>query len=181
MSNADPEFVERILRATIISATGEVLYDSEGNTAGLDNHANREEVRLALKNKQSAVSIRKSQTLNQKLMYYALYNQEQDNIIRILTACFTFFQSGQLCLGDLVTMIFAAILLIMIALTNLRNITKPYISWKRPRWRGRAIIPPEFRMFILIPAICGNCRWLLMKWPMPGRTATANRKKMLLI
>lgn len=126
MSGTEPEFVERILRATIISATGEVLYDSEGNTAGLDNHANREEVRLALKNKQSAVSIRKSQTLNQKLMYYALYNREQDNIIRISSPLAS-LSSNLVSFASVifVTMILAAILLIMIALTNLRNITKP--------------------------------------------------------
>lgn len=126
MSDTEPEFVERILRATIISATGEVLYDSEGNTAGLDNHANREEVRLALKNKQSAVSIRKSQTLNQKLMYYALYNREQDNIIRISSPLAS-LSSNLVSFASVifVTMILAAILLIMIALTNLRNITKP--------------------------------------------------------
>ncbi|MDI9461341.1 MAG: ATP-binding protein [Saccharofermentanales bacterium] len=126
MADTKPEEDNRMLRATVISATGEILYDSEGNLAGLDNHANREEVRLALKNRQSAVSIRKSKTLNQELMYYALYNQEQDNIVRIASPLASLYSNLVSFTSVIfVTMIFAAVLLILIALSNLRKITKP--------------------------------------------------------
>jgi len=114
------------LRATIISSTGEVIYDSQGNIESLDNHSNREEIRLAIKSKDSASSIRRSDTLDQDLLYYALYNKAQNNVVR-LASPLSSLQSTLLNFASVifVVMVFAALLLIMIALTNLRKITKP--------------------------------------------------------
>jgi two-component system phosphate regulon sensor histidine kinase PhoR len=59
------------VRVTVIAADGNVLADSESNTATMENHANRPEVRDALARGEGR-STRRSVTLNRELIYYAV-------------------------------------------------------------------------------------------------------------
>ncbi len=58
-------------RVTIILPSGEVIADSFGDTATMENHRNRPEIVRALEQKRG-VSIRYSRTLDQDMMYIAL-------------------------------------------------------------------------------------------------------------
>lgn len=58
-------------RLTIILPTGEVIGDSLGNIKNMENHKHRYEIALALKDKKG-VSIRKSETLGDNMMYIAV-------------------------------------------------------------------------------------------------------------
>lgn len=57
-------------RVTWISSDGTVRYDNRSDANKMENHAKREEVQEALKNK-SGTSIRKSSTLSEHTLYYA--------------------------------------------------------------------------------------------------------------
>lgn len=82
------------LRVTVISAGGEVLYDTEESTEQMDNHSDRPEVEEAL-TQGEGWDIRKSATRDKNTFYYAMKTeagtllrvaQEADSIIRIFAA-----------------------------------------------------------------------------------------------
>jgi two-component system phosphate regulon sensor histidine kinase PhoR len=58
-------------RITWVDADGKVLYDSVENASKMENHADRQEIREALKTGEGR-SVRFSKTLSQKTVYYAL-------------------------------------------------------------------------------------------------------------
>jgi two-component system phosphate regulon sensor histidine kinase PhoR len=58
-------------RFTIIKPDGTVFADSEENPATMDNHANRPEI-LATRSQGHGITTRFSDTVNKKMMYYAL-------------------------------------------------------------------------------------------------------------
>lgn len=58
------------IRITWISGNGDVLYDSNTDKEDMDNHSEREEIAQALENGEGE-TIRYSNTLSQKTMYYA--------------------------------------------------------------------------------------------------------------
>lgn len=58
-------------RVTLVGEDGTVLFDSEADVSGLDNHSEREEIRKA-KEDGEGMSIRYSTTLTQKTVNYAL-------------------------------------------------------------------------------------------------------------
>lgn len=59
------------IRVTWIDDSGEVLYDNREDAAAMENHGDREEVRLALQNG-AGTSIRYSSTLDNRTLYYAV-------------------------------------------------------------------------------------------------------------
>ena len=69
------------VRITLISAAGQVLYDSNASTGGMDNHAERPEVRDALKNGEG-YSIRQSSTMRKNTFYYTM-RLEDGNVLRV--------------------------------------------------------------------------------------------------
>lgn len=68
-------------RITLVASDGKVLADTSANAADLDNHANRKEIKEAMKNGWGESS-RYSSTLMQKTIYYAL-KMEDGSILRI--------------------------------------------------------------------------------------------------
>ncbi len=70
-------------RITWINADGEVLADTSMDTGGLDNHANRQEVREALE-KGVGTSVRYSDTLMEKNIYYAVKLRD-GSVLRVST------------------------------------------------------------------------------------------------
>jgi len=68
-------------RVTLINVDGNVLFDSLSDTSALDNHANREEIKQAMETGKG-MSIRYSDTLTEKTVYYAV-KLSDNNILRV--------------------------------------------------------------------------------------------------
>ena len=68
-------------RITHISSDGKVLYDSEKDVTTLENHKSRKEVQEAFRNG-SGEQIRKSNTLDEEMIYYAL-RLEDGSVLRV--------------------------------------------------------------------------------------------------
>ena len=90
-------------RITWITASGEVLYDSDTAAAAMENHADRPEFQAALANG-SGEAARYSETLGQKTLYYALLLAD-GSVLRIAGT-----QSGVLAL--LIDMVPAVMLIL---------------------------------------------------------------------
>lgn len=73
--------VRKNTRVTLIDAKGQVLYDSREDDYTLENHKNRPEVKAAI-NSGSGQDIRKSNTLDQQMFYYAVAMPD-GNILRV--------------------------------------------------------------------------------------------------
>lgn len=69
------------LRITMIKKDGKVFYDSFADTKKMENHANRQEVRQALKHG-NGKAIRTSDTLDKNTFYYAV-RLDDGNILRV--------------------------------------------------------------------------------------------------
>lgn len=74
-------FLKNNIRVSVIDADGTVLYDNNAPIGSMDNHSDREEIREALKNG-SGTAVRRSDTLEKSLFYYAL-RVEDGNTIRV--------------------------------------------------------------------------------------------------
>ena len=74
-------------RVTLIAPDGTVLFDNYADPAQMDNHLNREEVRMALQNGY-AESTRRSDTFRQQMVYCAI-RLEDDNVLRISSTQYT--------------------------------------------------------------------------------------------
>ncbi|MFA5220289.1 MAG: ATP-binding protein [Bacilli bacterium] len=84
-SNYDVNFdysnsVDENIRITIIDSTGKVISDSSEDIDTLDNHIDREEIVAALNNNPKTC-IRKSDSTDVKMIYYALKAYDGDNYI----------------------------------------------------------------------------------------------------
>jgi len=71
-------------RTTIIKKDGKVIFDSSSNPESMENHADRPEVIESIE-KGEGFSIRKSPTLNQFFIYFALLSDNKEYIIRLST------------------------------------------------------------------------------------------------
>lgn len=69
------------LRITMIKKDGKVFYDSFADAKKMENHANRQEVRQALKH-ENGKAIRTSDTLDKNTFYYAV-RLDDGNILRV--------------------------------------------------------------------------------------------------
>ena len=75
------ESIKNTIRVSIISPKGEVIYDNNALVGAMDNHADREEIRETIQNGKGQ-SIRKSETLDKSLYYYAVL-LENGNVLRV--------------------------------------------------------------------------------------------------
>jgi two-component system, OmpR family, phosphate regulon sensor histidine kinase PhoR len=73
----------RDVRISIISADGRVLADSQSETSTMENHAERPEVREALRNGEGHAT-RQSVSVGQQLMYYAVREELPGNVPVVL-------------------------------------------------------------------------------------------------
>lgn len=77
------------LRITWIDADGTVLYDNDSNADTMENHANRPEVQLALKDGVGEV-VRNSNTMNMNTFYYAI-RLKDGTVLRVSTQARSIF------------------------------------------------------------------------------------------
>ncbi len=98
VDEAGPEYFDNfdssMFRFTLVSADGEVLYDSQANAADMENHLDREEITEALENGNGS-SARYSSTLTERTFYEAI-RLENGNVLRISVSQVTV---GTLILG----------------------------------------------------------------------------------
>ena len=87
-------FDSSMFRFTLVSADGEVLYDSQATASDMENHLDREEITEALENGNGS-SARYSSTLTERTFYEAI-RLENGNVLRISVSQVTV---GALILG----------------------------------------------------------------------------------
>lgn len=111
-------------RITYIDTDGTVLFDNESDTENMENHLDREEIQEAMEDG-SGRAIRKSDTLSQRTLYYAL----RLNDGRVLRVSSTQYNLPGLLGGMiqplLIILIITAILAAVIASRLARNIVNP--------------------------------------------------------
>lgn len=121
-TNYDPDIDN--LRITIIDNSGEVVFDSNAEIGGMDNHSNRPEVQDAFESG-FGQSIRKSDTVNKSTFYYA---EKMDNgyVLRLAKEVGSIWQ---FCLGILpaliVELIVAAIVCVAVSRVMSKKIVEP--------------------------------------------------------
>ncbi len=111
-------------RITWISADGTVLFDNKAETAKMENHLRREEIREALKNG-NGESVRRSDTLMEKQLYSAR-RLSDGTVIRLSTSHLAWWSLIISMLQPIVVVIVIAVVLSMFLAYRLsRNIVKP--------------------------------------------------------
>lgn len=114
-------------RITLISSDGTVIADTEANADKMENHLERSEVKQALENG-SGTSVRYSDTLTEKIIYYAL-KMPDGNILRVSVKHYTVIT---ILLGlvqpILVTLLIAAALCFILSSRVSKSIVKPINS-----------------------------------------------------
>lgn len=110
-------------RITLVSADGMVLADTEADADELDNHADRKEIKDAMRNG-SGTSSRYSNTLMQKTLYYAK-KLDDGTILRVSTTQSSVVLS---LLGLLQPLIFIIILALAISLFLSHRVSKSIIK-----------------------------------------------------
>ena len=110
-------------RITLVSADGTVLADTQADTDELDNHADRKEIKDAIKNG-SGTSSRYSDTLMQKTLYYA-QKLDDGTILRVST---TQNSVVIILLGLLQPLIIIVILALAISLFLSHRVSKSIIK-----------------------------------------------------
>ncbi|CCY59609.1 sensory box histidine kinase [Clostridium sp. CAG:632] len=112
------------IRITVIGEDGTVLYDSQVDSGELENHDDRPEVKAALLNGEGKC-IRRSDTLNQSIFYYALRMQNGE-ILRVAKesrSVWNLLQETILPISILVVILIGISILLSNLLT--RSIIKP--------------------------------------------------------
>ncbi len=78
-------------RVTLISSSGDVIYDSKADSHSMENHLERPEVKAALENGEGEAK-RVSDTLSETSYYYAL-RLEDGNVLRVATTSDTVYST----------------------------------------------------------------------------------------
>ena len=117
-------FDSSMFRFTLVSADGEVLYDSQATASDMENHFEREEIAEALKNGNGS-SARYSSTLTERTFYEATRLQNGD-VLRISVSQVTV---GALMLSMLpaivVIILISAVLALVLSHKMAKDIVKP--------------------------------------------------------
>lgn len=111
------------LRITWIAKDGSVLYDSYSGNNSLDNHKGRPEVVQAMQNGQGT-SIRKSQTMEQNIFFYAK-RAEDGTILRIAKQAGSIWNVYR---NTLPITLLIAVLSFLISVWIARQLTKAFVS-----------------------------------------------------
>ncbi|MBE6764169.1 MAG: two-component sensor histidine kinase [Ruminococcaceae bacterium] len=116
-------FDSSMFRFTLVSADGEVLYDSQANATDMENHLDREEITEAIENGNGS-SARYSSTLTERTFYEATRLQN-DNVLRISVSQVTV---GALILGMLPAICAIVLISIVVALVLSHKMAKSIVK-----------------------------------------------------
>lgn len=110
-------------RVTLIGKNGRVLFDSREDASALDNHADRDEIKTAMKDG-SGMSIRYSKTLTEKTVNYAM-RLSNGNILRISTEQYTVIS---ILLGMIQPILFILFVALILTLVLSSRVSKAIIE-----------------------------------------------------
>ncbi|MCM1246384.1 MAG: ATP-binding protein [Roseburia sp.] len=110
-------------RITYLAADGTVVFDSEADAQELDNHADREEVKMAMEQGEG-LSIRYSRTLTEKTVNYAVRLSDQ-SVLRISTDQYTIVA---ILLGMLQPVLVVMLIALMLTLVLSSRVSKAIIE-----------------------------------------------------
>lgn len=114
-------------RITLVAPDGTVLADTRADAETLDNHSDREEIKQALENG-SGTSVRYSDTLTEKIVYYSVL-LDDGNVLRVSTTQYTVVT---ILLGlvqpIIVVVMIALVLSFVLSLRVSKSILKPINS-----------------------------------------------------
>lgn len=110
-------------RVTLIDKNGTVLFDSREDVSALDNHADRDEIRAAMKDG-SGMSIRYSKTLTVKTVNYALLLSD-GSVLRVSTEQYTVVT---ILLGMLQPVLFILLIALVLTLMLSSRVSKAIIE-----------------------------------------------------
>ena len=111
-------------RITLIDADGNVLFDNHTDAKTLDNHAGREEIKQAMETGKG-MSIRYSNTLTEKTLYYAV-KLADNTILRISTNQYTVITIFLGLLQPILVILIAALILTAVLSSKVsKTIIKP--------------------------------------------------------
>lgn len=111
-------------RITYIDTDGTVLFDNRSNTENMENHLDREEIQKAMA-EGSGTAVRKSDTLSQKTLYYAI-RLDDGTILRVSSVQYNLTGLlGGMIQPLLIILIIMLILAGVIASRLARNIVNP--------------------------------------------------------
>lgn len=116
-------FDSSMFRFTLVSAEGEVLYDSQAAAADMENHLEREEIAEALESGHGS-SARYSSTLTERTFYEATLLQN-GNVLRISVSQVTV---GALILGMLPAIVAIILISIVVALVLSHKMAKDIVN-----------------------------------------------------
>ncbi len=116
-------FDSSMFRFTLVSADGEVLYDSQANATDMENHLDREEITEAIENGNGS-SARYSSTLTERTFYEAT-RLENGNVLRISISQVTV---GALILGMLPAICAIVLISIVVALVLSHKMAKSIVK-----------------------------------------------------
>ena len=129
-ANADEAGVEyfdnfdsSMFRFTLVSADGEVIYDSQANVTDMENHLDREEIKEAIENGNGS-SARYSSTFTERTFYEATRLQN-GNVLRISVSQVTV---GALILGMLPAICAIVLISIVVALVLSHKMAKSIVK-----------------------------------------------------
>lgn len=112
------------LRITLISGSGEVLYDSTANAAEMENHLERPEIDDAIRNG-FGESVRSSETMGTKVYYYAL-RMHSGSILRVAKAADSIFKTVISVIPFLIGIVAAVLVVLFFVVNSLtRRIMRP--------------------------------------------------------
>ena len=127
VEDVGPEYFDNfdssIFRFTLVSADGEVLYDSQANATDMENHLDREEITEALENGNGS-SARYSSTLTERTFYEAI-RLENGNVLRISVSQVTV---GALILSMLPAICAIVLISIVVALVLSHKMAKSIVK-----------------------------------------------------
>ena len=116
-------FDSSMFRFTLVSADGEVLYDSQANATDMENHLDREEITEAIE-KGNGSSARYSSTLTERTFYEST-RLENGNVLRISISQVTV---GALILGMLPAICAIVLISIVVALVLSHKMAKSIVK-----------------------------------------------------
>ncbi len=125
----DPD--SEMIRITIITHEGKVVFDSETDAEKMDNHLNRPEIAEALRTGNQGVSVRKSDTLDMDTFYLAKTYPDSGLLIRSSMPMKIYESSVDALRGKIILLL--AVLagaLIILGLVSARLIASPVVRLK---------------------------------------------------
>jgi two-component system, OmpR family, phosphate regulon sensor histidine kinase PhoR len=119
-------------RITIIDLSGKVIHDNEADPAVMDNHFYRPEVYRAYKEKSDGYSIRRSDTQNTEIYYYAVYRSDLALILRASIPMVAYSESlREIKEKFIVTFSIVLLTLLLIGMLSVRLLSRPLIKLEK--------------------------------------------------